>query len=75
VLPAAAHAVRAALGAGRALFFEDLLARLRLLPSQLEVALSELVGQGLRRLRRFRGAARALCPRRGGAALPVKRYP
>ena len=46
-LSAAAEAVRAALRVGGALFFEDSLARLRLLPSQLETALSELACQGL----------------------------
>ncbi len=64
VLSAATHAVRAALGAGGALFFEDLLARLRLLPSQLETALSELAGQGLAACDGF-AALRAFSARAG----------
>ncbi|MGH8589973.1 MAG: Lhr family helicase, partial [Gammaproteobacteria bacterium] len=64
VVSAAAEAVRAALSAGGALFFDDLLARLRLLPSQLETALSELAGQGLAACDGFAGL-RALCARAG----------
>ncbi|MDQ3563682.1 MAG: hypothetical protein M3436_05925 [Pseudomonadota bacterium] len=60
VLSAAAEAVRAALCAGGGLFFEDLLARLRLLPSQLEAALSELAGQGSPHATASRGCARSL---------------
>ena len=52
------------LGSG-ALFFDDLLVRLRLLPSQLESALSELAGQGLTACDGFAGL-RALRPRRDG---------
>jgi ATP-dependent helicase Lhr and Lhr-like helicase len=63
-LSPAAEAVRAALEAGGALFFDDLLARLRLLPSQLETALSELAGQGLAACDGFAGL-RALCARAG----------
>ena len=63
-LSPAAEAVRAALGAGGALFFDDLLARLRLLPSQLETALSELAGQGLAACDGFAGL-RALSARAG----------
>jgi hypothetical protein len=63
-LSPAAEATRAALEAGGALFFEDLLARLRLLPSQLETALSELAGQGLAACDGFAGL-RALCARAG----------
>jgi len=62
LLSPAAEAVRAALGAGGALFFDDLLARLRLLPSQIETALSELAGQGLAACDGFAGL-RALCAR------------
>ncbi|MGH8565578.1 MAG: DEAD/DEAH box helicase [Gammaproteobacteria bacterium] len=61
-LSPAAEAVRAALSAGGALFFDDLLARLRLLPSQLETALAELAGQGLAACDGFAGL-RALCAR------------
>jgi hypothetical protein len=57
-----AQAVRAALCARGALFFEDLLARLRLLSSQLEAALSELAGQGLAACDGFAGL-RALSDR------------
>ena len=63
-LSPAAQAVHAALGAGGALFFDDLLARLRLLPSQLEAALSELAGQGLAACDGFAGL-RALSARAG----------
>ena len=63
-LSPAAEAVRAALDAGGALFFDDLLARLRLLPSQLETALSELAGQGLAACDGFAGL-RALSARAG----------
>ena len=63
-LSPAAEAVHAALGAGGALFFDDLLARLRLLASQLETALSELAGQGLAACDGFAGL-RALSARRG----------
>jgi ATP-dependent Lhr-like helicase len=63
-LSPAAQAVRAALEAGGALFFDDLLARLRLLPSQLETALSELAGQGLAACDGFAGL-RALSARAG----------
>ena len=63
-LSPAAEAVRTALEAGGALFFDDLLARLRLLPSQVETALSELAGQGLVACDGFAGL-RALCARAG----------
>ncbi|MGH8574126.1 MAG: Lhr family helicase, partial [Gammaproteobacteria bacterium] len=56
--------MHAALSAGGALFFGDLLARLRLLPSQLETALSELAGQGLAACDGFAGL-RALSARAG----------
>ena len=64
VLSPSAEAVHAALGAGGALFFDDLLARLRLLPSQLETALSELAGEGLAACDGFAGL-RALSARAG----------
>ena len=63
-LSPAAEAVRTALCASGALFFDDVLARLRLLPSQLETALSELAGQGLAACDGFAGL-RALCTRAG----------
>ncbi len=63
-LSPAAQAVHAALGAGGALFFDDLLARLRLLPSQIEAALSELACQGLAACDGFAGL-RALYARAG----------
>ncbi|MGH8592079.1 MAG: Lhr family helicase, partial [Gammaproteobacteria bacterium] len=64
VLSPPAQAVRAALEAGGALFFDDLRARLKLLPSQLEAALSELAGQGLAACDGFAGL-RALSARAG----------
>ncbi|MGQ0593071.1 MAG: hypothetical protein ACT4QB_10590 [Gammaproteobacteria bacterium] len=65
---AAAEAVRAALEAGGALFFDDLLARLRLLPSQLEAAPSELAGQGLAACDGFAGLRALSAPRGSGGA-------
>ena len=64
LLSPAAQATRAAEEAGGALFFDDLLARLRLLASQLETALSELAGQGLAACDGFAGL-RALSARAG----------
>ncbi len=61
-LSPAAQAVYAALQSGGALFFDDLLARLRLLPSQLEEALAELAGFGIAVCDGFAGL-RALCAR------------
>jgi hypothetical protein len=56
--------VRAALEAGGAWVFDDLLAHLRLLPSQIEAALSGLAGQGLAACDGFAGL-RALSARAG----------
>ena len=67
-LSPAAEATRGALGSGGALFFDDLLARLRLLPSQLEAALSELAGQGLAVCDGFGGLRALSAPRRDGPA-------
>jgi len=71
-LSPAAEAARGALGSGGALFFDDLLARLQLLPSQLETALSELAGQGLAACDGFAGL-RALCARAGRRRTPEVR--
>ncbi|MGH8565982.1 MAG: hypothetical protein ACREXW_18600 [Gammaproteobacteria bacterium] len=46
-LSRAAEAVNAALASGGALFFDALLARLRLLPSQIEAAIAGLAGLGM----------------------------
>jgi ATP-dependent Lhr-like helicase len=63
-LSPAAQAVYAELQSGGALFFDDLLARLKLLPTQLETALSELAGRGLAACDGFAGL-RALTVRAG----------